>query len=456
MKSYVKRYSGGFKVYPINDHFVDVRSEEEYPTEILIEDGEIKHALETPSSGIFIRILKNNRWFMTSTVKEQNIKAKIRELDELFGYSHKETINLEELLNPINESVIKYELLNPSKINLSDKIDLLKEYESVIKEYKEIETYRILYNDKYLLKRIKNSIGTDVEYDKAICGFTINFRMRKNENTFFGRFSLGNNAIEHLKHNENKLIEYLQEAKEFLSAKPIKSGIYRTILSEAVAGLLIHEALGHRSESDFIISQEDNTIEWPVGKRVANRGVNIVDFGGMPASSGYSPFDDEGLLARKTYLIKDGRLNSRLHSLTTASQSNEEPTGNARSIDAEHEPIVRMTNTFIESGKVNFKDMMSDIKEGIYIKTVDHCFGISTYVLVPQMAYLIRNGKLREPVKISSIKGSIFKTLKNIEDVSNDFKLIFNVQDGCNKVNQKDLSVGFGGAKIKIKKMKVE
>ncbi|NIA23410.1 MAG: TldD/PmbA family protein, partial [Proteobacteria bacterium] len=195
--------------------------------------------------------------------------------------------------------------------------------------------------------------------------------------------------------------------------------------------------------------------EWAIGKKVANEKVSIIDYGGLPASCGYIPYDDEGVPSCKTYLIKNGILSGRLHTLTTASLMGEKPTGNGRSVDAEHEPIARMTNTYLKRGEVPFEDMISDIKLGVYIKTVKQGFGMSTFTLTPGLSYMIRNGKIAEPVIISAVAGSVFETLESIDAVSNDFKLIFNAQAGCVKLNQPNLPVGFGGPKIRVKSLDI-
>ena len=451
----MERYTGDFKVYPINNHFVDVRCEEEYLTEIDIKDGKIKYATETPSSGIFIRNFKNNKWFMTSTTEEKNIKSKIKEIDEFSDGLSRVKDEIKFNIEPIKDNLIKYEHLNPSKRKIKDKIEMLRGYEGVIKQFKYIRSYRIMYNDKYLIKRIKNSLGTDIVYDNAICGFTVYFTAVEGANMFSGSFFVGNNTIDHLMNREEALKTRLKEVKGFLKAKHIPEGAYTTVLSEFATGVFAHESFGHKSEADFMIGDEAGKKKWAIGKKVANENVSIIDYGGLPASCGYMPYDDEGVPSFKTYLIRDGILSGRLHSLTTAALLGEKPTGNGRSVDAEHEPIVRMTNTYLKRGTVPFKDMISDIKLGVYIKTVKQGFGMSTFTLTPGLSYMIRNGKIAEPVIISSVTGSVFDTLNAIDAVSDDFKLIFNAQEGCDKLNQLRLPIGFGGPKVRIKALDI-
>ena len=79
----------------------------------------------------------------------------------------------------------------------------------------------------------------------------------------------------------------------------------------------------------------------------------------MPDLRGSFKYDDEGVPARKTDLIRDGILVGRLHSRETAGKMGEPSTGNARALDYRFPPIVRMTNTYIETGDTSFEDLIA-------------------------------------------------------------------------------------------------
>ena len=127
--------------------------------------------------------------------------------------------------------------------------------------------------------------------------------------------------------------------------------------------------------------------------------------------TGYTPFDDEGTQARKTCLIDKGVLAGRLHSGVTAASLREALTGNGRAISFEFEPIVRMTTTYIDRGDLKFDELLAPIREGILVETIKHGSGMSTFTIAPSLAYMIRDGKVAEPVRISVVSGNVFKTL---------------------------------------------
>lgn len=183
--------------------------------------------------------------------------------------------------------------------------------------------------------------------------------------------------------------------------------------------------------------------------------LNIVDDGTV-IGNGYTPYDDEGTKGKKTYIIKNGKLTGRLHSAVTSAALEEPLTGNARAVNFEFEPIVRMTTTYIEKGSRPLKDIISEIDNGIYVETVKHGSGMSTFTMAPARAYKIENGKITTPVKVSVITGSVFETLAEVDAVSEEFELMSFVGGGCGKMEQYPLPVGFGGPYTRVRKLTVQ
>jgi TldD protein len=203
-----------------------------------------------------------------------------------------------------------------------------------------------------------------------------------------------------------------------------------------------------------MLGDETMLEEWEIGKRVGRRILSIVDDGRL-RGTGYSPIDDDGQEARKTYLIKRGVLTGRLHSAETAAEFNEESTGNARAVSFEYEPIVRMTSTYIEPGELSREELFGGVKEGYFIKTFTHGSGMSTFTIAPSLAYRIENGKISSPVKIAVVTGNVFQTLGEIDGVSDELELISSVGGGCGKMEQFPLPVAVGGPYVRVRKMQV-
>ena len=246
-----------------------------------------------------------------------------------------------------------------------------------------------------------------------------------------------------------------EQAAFMRESVPVVAGKYPVVLSPEAAGVFAHESFGHKSESDFMLSDESMRQEWQIGKQVGSPILSIAECGEYPGS-GYVPYDDEGTKARKNYLIQNGILAGRLHSGQTAAALEEGLTGNARAIDCTFEPIVRMTTTYIEPGDQTFEQLIAPIQKGYYIKTISHGSGMSTFTIAPRLAYEIENGHLGKPTQISVITGSVFETLGLIDGLSNELTLLSFVAGGCGKMEQMGLPVGFGGPCVRVSEMNVQ
>lgn len=195
--------------------------------------------------------------------------------------------------------------------------------------------------------------------------------------------------------------------------------------------------------------------EWAIGSKVGSSILNIIDTGKLEGS-GYVPYDDEGTKSKETYLIKDGILSGRLHSAYTAGNLKEDLTGNSRALNFEFEPIVRMTTTYIGAGTQTKEEIFEGVKEGIYIEDIKHGSGMSTFTIAPARSYMIRDGKIAEPVKISVITGNVMKTLNEIDAVSNKVEIESFGTGGCGKMDQMPLPVGFGGPYVRVNGINVQ
>jgi TldD protein len=253
--------------------------------------------------------------------------------------------------------------------------------------------------------------------------------------------------IENLHHD---IEEMAKRAVDMLSAPQVKGGEYTVVLDPVLAGVFVHEAFGHLSESDFVYENERMLQIMTLGKEFGDAKLNIVDSALVPGLRGSYRYDDEGVPSTKTYLIKEGKLVGRLHSRETAAKMKEATTGNARAVSYRYPPIVRMTNTYIEPGPVTFDEMIADIKEGVYAR---NWYGGTTsmemFTFSAGEAYMIRNGKIAELIRPVMLTGNVFDTLKNIDAIGDD--LAMNQGGGCGKGEQSPLPVSNGSPHIRIR-----
>ena len=437
--------------------YTDVREETVHATTITIENGVLKENKTKKEQGVIIRLYDGRRWYISSTTESGKVQ---QEIDSLAGMAVF-CPNIED--DPV---VKKYEINQEVQLRYKDcdvslvpnawKLAVAEQYADCLKACEKIPRWKVYYVDNHTRKHIVSSKGCDVTFDTQNCCVAPRYVLMKDEKPFYGRKDIYRMKFEELKGHEKELEELIREDLDYNeNAVPGEPGEYTCIFSPAVTGVFAHESFGHKSEADFMVGDENMKREWAIGTRVGAELLNIVDTG-MEEGSGYVPFDDEGTRAKKTYLIRDGILSGRLHSAMTAAALKEELTGNARAVSFQFEPIVRMTATYVEPGKSTKEELIAGVKKGIYISDYNHGSGMSTFTIAPNKAYMIRDGHLAEPVKISVITGNVMHTLHEIDGLSAEFELCSFALGGCGKMEQFPLRVGMGGPYMRVNHLTVQ
>lgn len=336
----------------------------------------------------------------------------------------------------------------PSSVSLEEKNELCKTGIQFFLGIPKIRSPQIIYFDRYGKKYFMNSEGSFVERENSHVNVRIIAVAKEKGNIQTAWESLSGEGYEITRNLDGKIKRGAERAVRFLNAKSAKGGVFTVIADAGACGFLAHEVLGHLSEADLIHENRILQKKMQIGRKISDEKLNVVDNGALLGQLGCSKYDDEAVPCSKTYLIKSGILSGRLHSRETAGEMNENPTGNARSVDYRFKPIVRMTCTYIEPGDWTFEEMIEDIKEGYYVKGVEAGqTSLKTFTCSGREVFFIRNGELQEEVKNFSLSGNIFTILKNINAIGKDLTLF---SGSCNKGMQRNLPVSLGGPHIRI------
>jgi TldD protein len=332
-----------------------------------------------------------------------------------------------------------------------DKKRKLDEYNRIIWSTPEIRTSVIGYSDGHKKTVFLSSLGSFIVQERSDINLRLTAIAARDADVQQVGLSLGSRgdftAVSNLHQDVERMARH---AVQLLSASHVKGGEYTVVLDPVLAGVFVHEAFGHLSESDFVYENERMREIMTLGKQFGGEHLNIVDTATLPGLRGSFQYDDEGVPATKAYLIREGKLVGRLHSRETAAKMGEKPTGNARAISYRYPPIVRMTNTYIEPKDVSFADMLADIQEGIYAKNwYGGMTSMEMFTFSAGEAYMIRNGKVAEALRPVVLTGNVFATLQNIDAIGNDLDM--NQGGGCGKGAQMPLPVSNGSPHIRIR-----
>ncbi|MCL2408063.1 MAG: TldD/PmbA family protein [Oscillospiraceae bacterium] len=437
--------------------YTDVRIEHVFSTTIKYTNQDLQECREQKYSAAFVRVYDGKMWYYASTSDLNGIQGEIDALAALAEKNPKiEETAIYKNLSAHKDIVMAFVGREVSNVPLDDKIALLKSVMPIVEANEYVKLYRTIYLDGYTIKEFYNSKGAELMFDWQRTGFVSMFTMAQGERKMDGNCQKAGISFPELIGFEQDLEKEIAKCQEFmLNSEPVEPGKYSVIFAPLVTGVFVHECFGHKSESDFMIGDETTRKEWELGKRVGADDLTIAETGSI-IGNGYTPYDDEGNKATMTHLIKNGVLAGRLHNAESATDLEEPVTGNARAMSFEYEPIVRMTTTYIDKGSKTFDELISETENGILLTSLSHGSGMSTFTIAPTYCYLVKNGKIDKPVRVSVVTGNVFEALGDIDGISDKVEMFSFVTGGCGKMEQSSLPVGFGGPYIRVRNMQVQ
>ena len=244
--------------------------------------------------------------------------------------------------------------------------------------------------------------------------------------------------------------EAVRSALVNLEAEAAPAGNITVVLGPGWPGVLLHEAIGHGLEGDFN-RKSSSAFAGRLGDRVASEQCTVVDDGTLAERRGSLNIDDEGVPTQSTVLIEDGILKGYMQDKLNARLMGTVSTGNGRRESYAHQPMPRMTNTYMLPGKYEPGEIIESVHSGLYAVNfgggeVDITSG--KFVFSASEAYLIEGGKVTRPVKGATLIGNGPDVLTRVSMVGTDLELDSGV-GVCGKEGQ-SVPVGVGQPTLKI------
>jgi TldD protein len=240
------------------------------------------------------------------------------------------------------------------------------------------------------------------------------------------------------------------------------SGVMDVIAGPEVVGIAVHESTGHPYEADRILGREaaqageSFVTKEMLGTRIGSDTVTVIEDPTIEKSPGFYLYDDEGVKAKKRFLIKNGMINEFLHNRETAKILGINSNAAARAVSFDREPIVRMANTYLQKGDWSKDELLQETKNGIYIKNfmewnIDDVRFNQKYVGAE--AYLIKNGELAEPLINPIIEVTTPTFYKAVDACADDIELF---AGPCGKGEpMQAIPVSMGGPTIRLKGLRI-
>jgi TldD protein len=417
-------------------------------------------------AGLGVRLLlKNTLGFVAiNNLKKEEIKKLIDSSIKLTENSSK----IGEKINFSEEPKINFSYEVKQKIKLKDKdpeekLNILQEVDDEIKDLPgRYLTLSDFLTKKYFVNSEGAKITSKIPRINFVYFLTITEKQKALQRYLQYGSTSGYECLKKWKLTENILNE-VKALKNNLKkgVKPPK-GVLDVITAPEVTGIIAHESGGHPYEADRIFGREaaqaGESFITPdlLNTKIGSDEVSVVDDPTIENSYGFYLYDDEGVKARRKFLMKNGHINGFLHNRSTAFKMNMKSNGSARACIYNVEPIIRMSNTFILPGNYSEEELIEDIKLGVYIKNftewnIDDKRISQKYVGAE--AYLIKNGKLSIPVTNPVIELTTKALYSSIDAVGKNLGF---VSATCGKGEpMQGIPVFTGGPSIRLRKIRI-
>ncbi len=401
--------------------YADARYEEHKTEEVEVESTKLKKYSYDRDRGVGIRVLYEGGWGFASTdlLSKDSILQAAELALEIAKTSSKRSSGVDLAEEPAHVDTFSSPVKkDPFKVPKTEKIELLKEATAIMLKVEGIRRARATLDIRKISKIFVNTDDSDIEQTITITGGGIeafaaseeDFQRRSYPSSFGGDYATrGWEFIE-----EMKLLDSAEktakEAAALLKAPEIPPGEYDIVIDGQQMALQVHESCGHPTELDRVFGSE---ISYAGGSflqpdklnnlKYGSSVVNITADATLPGGLGSFGYDDEGVKAQKTFLVKDGLFVGYLMDRQTAARLGLRSNGAARAQSWCHIPIIRMTNINLLPGDKALDELISEIDYGFFLST-NKSWSIDdlrvNFQFATEIAYEIKGGKLT---------GNIFK-----------------------------------------------
>lgn len=438
--------------------YADLFFEHTSRNQLVLQDGEVNRTSSSIDYGVGIRALEGDRTgyaFVENTEEEDMLRAARTAANIASQSSRYESVKVQEKLfqnyYPISRPWINAGV-GPKKEFLQKINDLIFSLDHRVTK---VTVSMVDSTSQILFFNNEGVLSSDYQpmcFVYARC--TMEQDGKLESGTASRSFRMGVDFI------SDKLVDIIareaveQTSRLFGAIKP-KGGEMPVVMAAGGSGILLHEAIGHAFEADFN-RKKISIFSESLGKKICNENISVADDGTLFQARGSINFDDEGVESQKTYLVKEGVLESYIHDRISAKHYGIAPTGNGRRESFRYMPLPRMRVTYMENGDVDEADIIASVKHGVYVDDFTNGqvqIGAGDFTFFVKTGYLIENGKLTHPIKDINIIGNGPRALADISMVGNNMKIDEGVGT-CGKAGQ-SVPVGFGMPSVLVDKLTV-
>lgn len=402
--------------------FAEIYVEQTESQSITMIGGKVDKANRGQDYGVGIRLFQGTNcvYGYTNDSTRDNLLKTAREIaSALVGEVIIRPLNLVRQ-NIINQHLIQMDL---NDVPASVRIEKMRHVSEKIKKYHEsINQSSVALSEKKQHVLIANTEGKLVEDTRVYTRLFMSAVASNGDEMQTGGHAPG--ALQGFEFIENLDLDFYatdaaRQAVTMLNAGLCPSGKMPVVIDNGFGGVIFHEACGHGLEASSV-AKGLSVFSNKLGEKVASDIVTAIDDGTIPNAWGSLNIDDEGTPTQRKVLIKNGVLKSYMIDKLNGRRMKMESTGSGRRQNYRFAPTSRMTNTYIAEGPHTRAEIIANTEYGLYAKSmgggsVNPATGDFNFAV--NEGYIIRNGKIAEPVRGATLIGNGPEILHQIDMV---------------------------------------
>lgn len=436
--------------------FAEIFAENNVKNSIGVVNGSVERANSGVDHGCGIRIINKDKVvyvYTNKTDRENLIRLAGEGAKAIKGESSIKNIVLSDM---DVEKLYNTEIM-PSAVSKKEIVNILKLGSNAAYNYDSLITQTNMgYLDSVQNILIANTEGLWAEDERVRTRISISAvasQGNEKQSGYFGPGALKGFEFFDTVNIEEIAREAARSAVTMLKAENCPSGKMPVIMDNGFGGVIFHEACGHGLEA-AAISKKASVFTDKIGQKIASSKLTAIDDGTIPGSWGSINIDDEGTKSRKNVLIENGILKNYMVDRYNGSLMGMSSTGSSRRESYKLVPVSRMTNTYIAAGTDKKEDIIKDTEYGLYAKymgggSVNPASGDFNFAV--SEAYIIRNGKICEPVRGATLIGKGSEVLFDIDRISDNLALA----EGMCGASSGSIPVCVGQPMLRVKNMTV-
>lgn len=406
--------------------FAEVFAEQTLTTALSLDEGRIRSANMSSVAGVGIRVIKGTQvgYAYSDDLDDAALLRAAQTAARIAGESGGEAPPVSVSRRPAPEH---YRIdVSPSDVDVKRKVDLLLRGDEAARTFDpRVQQVTGSWVDQSKSILVANTDGHFAEDLQDMCRMHFAVVAGDGNDRRTGAYGGGGRVpFGHFEvfSPDRVAREAARQAVAMLGAIDAPAGPQTVVLAPGWSGVLLHEAVGHGLEADFI-RKKTSLFTGKIGERVASDLVTVIDDGTVSNARGSLNVDDEGNPGQRKVLIENGILRGYLYDRLNGQLMGQPSSGSGRRESFRHAPLPRMTNTFLAPGEHSPEEILQSVKKGLYCAQfgggqVDISNG--NFVFEVSEAYVIEDGKLTRPVKGAMLIGVGPVALQKVSMVGND------------------------------------